>query len=127
MMATSRILILLVVSCPLLVVACAVRRARVHDYIFDVTGLVTADDGSPIQGAEVTLEVKGPVYEALTLVKTVKASTNSAGGFIFMYISHERGVEYSLIVRKEGFEPQTASGSAPPDGHHTFRIKRAGK
>jgi len=94
--------------------------------MFGVTGLVTAEDDTPIVGAEVTLEVNGPVYEAVTLVRTAKGSTNIAGGFVFMYLSHERDVKYSLTDRKDGFEPQTASGAAPPDGHHQFRMKRAG-
>src|SRR5258708_9109307 len=125
MMAIGEMLTLIAVSCPLLVVACA-ARVRVHDYMFGVTGVVTTEDGVPLQDAEVTLEVNGPVYEAVTLVRTVKRSTDGTGGFVFTYISHKRGVEYSLTVRKEGFEPQTVSGSAPPAGHHTIRMKRAG-
>ena len=96
-----------------------------HDYMFDVTGVVTAEDGTPIKDAEVTLEVNGPVYEAVTLVRTVKRSTDGTGGFVFGYISHKRGVKYSLTVRKDGFEPQTVSGNAPPAGHHTIRMKIA--
>jgi hypothetical protein len=103
---------------------CAVRRS--HDYIFSVTGIVTAQDGSPLGDAEITLEVSGPVYEAVTPVKTVKHLTDSTGGFVFMYISHERGVKYTITVSKDGFEPQTISGSAPPAGNHAIRLKRAG-
>jgi Carboxypeptidase regulatory-like domain len=99
---------------------------RSHDYMFDVTGIVTAEDGTPIKDADVTLEVNGPVYEAVTLVRTAKRSTDGTGGFVFVYISHKRGVKYSLNVRKDGFEPQTVSGSAPRAGHHTIRIKKAG-
>ena len=92
--------------------------------MFGVTGVVTAEDGAPVQDADVTLEVNGPVYEAVTPVKTVMRLTNSIGGFVFMYISGESGVKYTLTVRKKGFEPQTFSGSAPPDAHHTIRLKR---
>ncbi len=98
---------------------------RSHDYIFDVTGVVTAEDSSPVKDAEVTLEVNGPVYEAVTLVRTVKRSTNGSGGFVFMYISHKPGVKYILTVRKEGFEPETVKGSSPPAGNHVIRLKRA--
>jgi hypothetical protein len=98
---------------------------RSHDYIFDVTGVVTAEDGAPVKDAEVTLEVNGPVYEAVTLVRTVKRSTDTTGGFVFMYISHKSGVKYSLTVRKEGFESDTVSGSSPPVGNHIIRLKRA--
>jgi len=115
---------LLALGCALLVLGCAARRVRVHDYMFGVTDLVTAEDDTPIVGAEVTLEVNGPVYEAVTLVRTAKGSTNSPGRFVFMCPSHERGVKYSLTVRKEGFEPQTVLGGAPPDGHHTILMKR---
>ena len=115
---------LLALGCALLVLGCAGQRVRVHDYMFGVTDLVTAEDDTPIVGAEVTLEVNGPVYEAVTLVRAAKGSTNSAGGFVFMYLSHERDVKSSLTVRKEGFEPQTVSGSAPPGGHHTILMKR---
>jgi len=44
---------------------------------------------------------------------------------MFMYISHKRGVKYSLTVRKEGFEPQTVLGSSPPAGNHMIRLKKA--
>lgn len=100
-------------------------RARSHDYIFGVTGVVTAEDGAPLKDAEITLEVSGPVYEAVTLVRTVKRSADSTGGCVFTYISRKRGVKYSLTVRKGGFEPQTVSGSAPPAEHYMIRMKRA--
>ena len=122
-MKTS-LLTLLALGCALLAVACAMRRVS-HDYIFDVTGVVTAEDNAPVQDAEVTLEVNGPVYEAITPVKTVKQRTNITGGFVFMYISHERGVKYTLTVHKEGFEPEIVSGSSPPTGNHVIRLKRA--
>jgi len=122
-MKTS-LLTLLALGCARLVVACAVRRVS-HDYIFGVTGVVTAEDNAPVQNAEVTLEVNGPVYKAITPVKTVKQLTNITGGFVFTYISHERGVKYTLTVHKEGFEPETVSGSSPPAGNHVIRLKRA--
>ena len=100
-------------------------QGRSHDYIFGVTGVVTAEDGAPVKDAEVTLDVNGPVYKAVTLIKSVKCSTNDTGGFVFMYISHEPGVQYTLTIRKDGLEPQTVSGSAPPAGHHTIHMKKA--
>ncbi len=103
---------------------CAVRRS--HDYIFSVTGVVTAEDGSPVSDAEITLEANGFVYEAVTPVKTVERRTDSTGSFVFTYISHERGVTYSVTVSKNGFESQTVLGSAPPAGHHTIRLKKSG-
>lgn len=42
-----------------------------------------------------------------------------------MYISHERGVKYTLTLHKEGFEPETVSGSSPPAGNHVICLKRA--
>ena len=101
-------------------------QGRSHDYIFDVIGVVNAEDGAPLKNAEVTLEVNGPVYEAVTLVRTVRRTTDDTGGFVFMYISHQRGVKYSLTIRKEGFEPETVSGSSPPTGNHVIRLKRTG-
>lgn len=89
-----------------------------------VTGIVTGEDGSPLKNAEITLEVNGPVYEAATPLKVVKRFTNDSGGFVFTYISHKSGVKYTITVSKDGFEPQTASGSSPPTGHHTIRLKR---
>jgi len=97
------------------------QPSPVHDYIFSVTGVVKTDEDAPLQDAEIILEVSGPVYEAITLVKNVKRLTDSTGGFVFNYISHKRGVKYSRTVRKAGFEPQTV-----PVGHHTIRMKRAG-
>ena len=104
------------------VLGCAVRRN--HDYIFDVTGMVTTEDGVPLGDAEITLDVNGPVYEAITPVKIVKRATDSTGGFVFAYISHERGVKYRITASKDGFESQTVSGSAPPANHLAIRLKR---
>jgi len=52
--------------------------------------------------------------------------TDDTGGFVFTYMSHKRGVKYSITLRKEGFEPQTVSGISPPASHHTIHLKRAG-
>jgi hypothetical protein len=98
----------------------------IHDYMFSVTGIVTAEDGTPIQDAQINLEVDAPVYEGVALVKTVKRVTNDTGGFVFVYTTHKRGVKYTLTVHKEGFESQSVSGKAPPPVHHTIRLKRAG-
>ncbi len=120
----GKILTLLAVSCPLLVVACA-ARVRVHDYSFDVIGFVAAEDGAPLLNVEVILQVDTPIYEGMTPVKSQRLVTDK-GAFIFSGLSHNSVTKYTLTVRKEGFEPQTVSGSAPPDGHHTIRMKRAG-
>lgn len=97
----------------------------VHDYVFTITGVVTAEDGTPTIDAEISLEVNGPVYKGVELIKTVKSMTDDTGGFVFTYMSHKRGVKYSVTVRKEGFESQTVSGSSPPASHHTIHLKRA--
>ena len=105
-----------------LVLVSEARSSR--DYMFSITGVVTTEDGVPLENAEITLEVGGSVYEGPRVVKTVKRLTNSTGGFVFMYTSHRRGVQYSITTNKAGFEPQTISGSAPPAGHHTIRLKQ---
>jgi carboxypeptidase family protein len=108
------------------VLACEARPVPAGDYVFSVTGVVTTEGGAPIQGAEVTLEVNGPVYEGVTLVKAAKRLTNSTGGFVFTYLSHKRSMKYTVTVRKDSFEPQTVSAKAPPQRDHTIRLKRAG-
>jgi len=120
----SKLLTLLFLGSTVLVLVCEARSN--HDYMFSITGVVTTEDGAPLQDAELTLEVDWPVYEGTTAVKTVKRVTNSTGGFVVMYTSHKRGVKYKITVRKDGFEPQTVSGSAPPAGHHTIRLRRTG-
>ena len=117
-----RLPIALAAALAISVLGCAVRR--IHDYVFSVDGVVTAEDGSPLRDAEITLEVNGPVYEAVTPVNIVKRFTDNTGGFVFMYISHEQAVKYTLAASKDGFEPQTISGNSPPPGHHTIRLKR---
>jgi hypothetical protein len=104
--------------------SCAVRRS--HDYTFGVTGIITTQDGSSIEGAEVVLDVYGPVYAGVAPVHSERLRTDSTGGFVFMHISHERGVKYMLTVQKAVFEVQTITGHAPPDEHHTIRLKKAG-
>lgn len=104
---------------------CEARPAPTHDYIFGIHGVVTTEDGTPIQGAEIALEVDGPVYKGVELIKTAKCATDDKGDFSFMYISHKRGVKYSISVRKEGFKSQTLSGSSPPPSQHSIRLKTA--
>jgi len=117
----SRLLFVLVVGCVLLLVNCAARR--IHDHDFDVTDSVAAKDGSPLEGVEVILQVETPVYEGITPVKTQRRVTNK-GAFIFRCLSHSPMTKYTVTVRKEGFEPQTLSASAPPDGHLAIRLKK---
>ena len=96
-----------------------------RDYNFNVTGIVTSEDGARIQNAEVILELNGPVYDGVELVKRVQQKTNDTGGFVFAYISHKRGVKYTISVHQQGFESATVNGSAPPAGHHTIRLRKA--
>ena len=99
--------------------------ARVHDYVFSISGIVTTEDKTPIKNAEMTLKVDGPVYKATELITVVTSTTDDRGDFAFTYISHKRGVKYTITVRKEGFEPQTVSGSSPPASSHAIRLKKA--
>jgi hypothetical protein len=118
-----RLFALSIVACTLMNFACA---ARSRDYRFGITGVVTAEDGAPLQDVEVILAIYGPVYAGVSPVQTERLQTNITGGFVFMYTSHQRGVKYTVSVQKVGFEPQTVSGSAPPDGHHTIRLRKVG-
>jgi hypothetical protein len=101
--------------------ACAARR--VHDYSFDVTGFIAAEDGTPLQDVEVVLQVDPPVYEGIAPAKTQRLVT-SKGAFFFRCLSHSRSTRYSITVRKDGFVSQTVSGTAPPDGKYDIRLKR---
>jgi hypothetical protein len=115
----------IIAICFVLFAAACVRR--VHDYTFSVTGFVTADDGQPLQGAEVTLELDAPVYEGIAALKSKRLLTNTNGSFVFMYLTGNATTRYRLTIRKEGFESQTLSGSSPPAEHHTVRLKNAQK
>jgi len=108
-----------------LATAAASAARRVRDYTFDVTGTVSAEDGSALQDVEVILRVDPPVYEGVKPVGTERVVT-SKGAFIFRCLSHSPSTRYSVTVRRGGFEPQTVSGTAPPDGNYAFRLKRAG-
>jgi hypothetical protein len=120
-----RNLVLIIIGVWILVATCKVEACdRVKDYIFSVTGVVLAEDGTALQDAEVTLDVSNPVYDGVTLVKTARHTTNRSGGFGFMYTSHERGAKYKITIQKKGFETQVVSGSAPPAGEHTIRLKK---
>jgi hypothetical protein len=50
---------------------------------------VTDEDDAPVQDAQVTGEVNGPIYSGVTLVKAEQLLTNKAGGFVIMYIGHK--------------------------------------
>jgi hypothetical protein len=90
--------------------------------MFGVTGVVTDEKGRPLEGAEVTLNVEGPVYSGVSVVDGERRVTTKEGSFVFMYTVHG-GVRYSLSIRKPGFEDQSVVGNAPPPGHHTIRLK----
>jgi phosphohistidine swiveling domain-containing protein len=123
---TNKPLKLLVLASLIFVLVYEARPTSVHDYIFSITGVVTAEDGTPVQGAEITLEVNGPVYKGVEPIKTVKLMTDNTGGFVFMYISHKRGVKYTITVYKQGFAPVTVSGNSPPTANHVVRLQRTG-
>src|SRR5882762_3882592 len=120
----TKLLTLLVLACAGLVAGCAARRVS-HDYIFDVTGVVTSEDGEPVQDADVTLDVNGPVYEGVTPVKSVKRLTNSTGGFVFGYISGESGVKYMLRYARKASNRRlflvAPSSGAPHDSSEEGR------
>lgn len=126
-MSTNRRLKLLVVCFLILGLTVGARpmSARVHDYVFSISGVVTAEDKTPIKNAEITLKVDGPVYKATELITVVTSTTDDRGDFAFTYISHKRGVKYTITVRKEGFELQTVSGSSPPASSHAIRLKKS--
>jgi hypothetical protein len=115
----NQVLILFIIGCTTF---CAARRVR--DYTFDVTGTVAADDGTPLQDVEVVLQVDTPAYEGVTPATTQQIVT-SKGAFIFRCLSHSSSTKYTVTVRKEGFESQTVSGTAPPNGNFTIRLKSA--
>ena len=120
----ARLLLVLSVVAPSLQL-CDARPTLTHDYIFAASGVVTTEDGTPIQDVEITLEVDGPVYKGVELIKTAKSATDDKGEFAFMYTSHKRGVKYKIIVSKEGFKPETLSGSSPPVSRHSIRLRKA--
>lgn len=97
---------------------------RLPNYVFSVTGIVAAEDGSPIEDAEITLELNGPVYEVALPVKTIGRLTNEAGSFAFTYTTHAQGIPYAITVSKHGFETQALSGSAPPGAYHAIRLRK---
>jgi len=98
--------------------------SRVHDHVFDITGTIDASDGAPVNDVEVILDVDKPIYDGLTPVTTQRVVT-SKGAFIFRCLSHDPATSYRVTVRKNGYEPQTVSGKAPPDAHLTIHLKKS--
>lgn len=118
----TAIALLLLLSCTLTSEA---RPTPVHDYVFNVTGLVRTAEGTPVQDARVTLQLVGPSDHENTPTKTLTVNTDSSGEFSFnLFVSQKRGVKYTLTVQKEGFEPTTASGSSPPSQNHVIELRR---
>lgn len=114
---------LLVLGCSIMT-ACAVRRVS-RDYDLTVMGYVATEDGMPLQNVEVVLQVETPIYNALTPVTSQRVVTDNNGLFALGGLSHNSVTKYTVTVRKDGFEPQTVSGSSPPDAHLVFRLKKA--
>jgi hypothetical protein len=117
-----KLLTRLVFGCALLAAACFPHR--IVDYNFFVFGTVATEDGAPLEGVEVVLQVESPIYEALTPV-TTKRLVTSDDKFFFGGLTSNPSTKYTVTVHKEGFEPQTVSGSAPPNGEYHVRLKRA--
>lgn len=88
-----------------------------------MTGTVSAEDGTALQDVEVVLQVDKPLYEGVNPVNIQRVVT-SKGAFIFRCLSHSRPTKYSITVRKDGYEPQTVSDTAPPNGNFTIRLKK---
>ena len=124
--AQHAVLVLLLLASAILAFGCAARRIA-KDYRFDAIGVVTRGDGAPVKGAEITLDVSGPVFEGIDLLKTRRVQTNDTGELVSGYLTDQRGEKYAITVLKEGFRPETISGTAPPPGHHTIRLKKVGE
>jgi hypothetical protein len=124
--AQHAVLAVLLLASAILAFGRAARRIA-KDYRFDVTGVLASGDGAPVGGAEITLDVSGPVFEGIGLVKTRRVQTNDTGGFVSGYRTDERGEKYTITILKEGFRPETISGTAPAPGYHTIRLKKAGE
>jgi hypothetical protein len=75
---------------------------------------------------EVLLQVDTLVYAGVKALKTEQIVTDN-GGSVFMYLTGMPSTKYTVTIRKDGFETQTVFGTAPPDGHHTIRLKKAEK
>lgn len=115
-------LALLFLGATIFLSGCAAHR--LPNYSFSVTGIVATESGSPIEDAEITLELSRPVYEVALPVKTVGRLTNASGSFAFTYTTHEQGIGYVITVSKDGFETQTVKGSAPPAAYHAILLKK---
>jgi hypothetical protein len=97
----------------------------VHDYVFNVTGVVKTAEGTAVQDARITLQLNGAADHGGTPPKTITVSTDRLGGFSFnFFVSRKRGVKYTLTVQKEGFEPATVSGSSPPPQNHVIQLHK---
>jgi len=116
------LLAILILVCVLLAPVCGAYRVREHT--FDVIGTLSAEDGTALQDVDVILQVDTPVYEGVKPVNTKRLVT-SKGAFIFRCMSHSSSTKYTVTVRKDGYEPQTVSGTAPPDGNFTIRLRKA--
>jgi hypothetical protein len=103
------------------VIVCALRA---RDYTFDVIGTISAEDSMPLKDVEVILEVNRPVYEGVN-ARTTQRVVTSTGSFIFRCLSHSSSTKYSVTVRKDGFEPQTVCGAAPPNREFKILLRKA--
>jgi hypothetical protein len=115
----AKVWIFLIFSCALMPTA----ARGVRDRTFDVIGTVSADDGTPLQDVEVTLRVDPVIYEGIAPV-SVQRIVTSKGAFIFKCLTHSASTKYSVTVHKDGYEPQTVSGTAPPNGSFTIRLRK---
>jgi hypothetical protein len=70
----TKLVTLLVFSCALVAAACFPHR--LVDYSFFVFGTVATEDGAPLEGVEVVLQVDSPIYGALTPVTTKRPVTS---------------------------------------------------
>jgi hypothetical protein len=118
--------VLLLLASAILAFECAATRIA-KDYSFDVTGVVASEDGAPVKGARIPLDLSGPVFEGIGLVKTRHVQTDHTGGFAFGYLTDERGAKYAITIPEQGFKPESISGTAPAPGGHTISLKKAGE
>ena len=100
------------------------RVHRVRHYMFDATGVITTEDGTPLKDVEVTLRTSSLVCEGVTCFSARRIVAGD-GTFAFMYLTGDPSIKYEITVRKEGFNSEIVSGSSPPAAHHTFRLRKS--
>ncbi|HJW14396.1 MAG TPA: carboxypeptidase-like regulatory domain-containing protein [Thermoanaerobaculia bacterium] len=90
-----------------------------------IAGRTIAEDGAPLAGVRITLEVAPAETEEEKAVERVETVSDERGNFAINFQGHWRGASYGLEARKPGYRTLSVDDAETLKGPVLLRLARS--